>query len=130
MAVGNRVVAASTVSLFLLSFLSILKVKICHKVLLGCVPCGRALKWPACVLQVFHNGISAELNPAAGSLFLSLQTLEAQLVSQKERYTVTHSQRAATPHAGDHKWPEQHTVLDQQCTNIRNCCTLQSQLVL
>ena len=92
MAVGNRVVAASTVSLFLLSFLSILKVKICHKVLLGCVPCGRALKWPACVLQVFHNGISAELNPAAGSLFLSLQTLEAQLVSQKERYTVLQHQ--------------------------------------
>lgn len=43
-------------------------------------------------MEVFHNGISAELNPAAGSLFLSLQTLEAQLVSQKERYTVLRHQ--------------------------------------
>ncbi|KAL0033554.1 hypothetical protein WJX79_003213 [Trebouxia sp. C0005] len=66
MAVGFRVVAASTVFLFLLSFL--------------------------CVLKVFHNGISAELNPDASSLSLSLQTLEAHLASQKERYTVLQRQ--------------------------------------
>ncbi len=87
MAVGIRVVAASTVVLFLLSFLSILKVKSRHKLLLGCGPCQPA-KWPACMLQVFHNGISTELNPHASSLFISLQTLEAQFASQKQRYTV------------------------------------------
>jgi len=85
MAVGIRVVAASTVILFLLSFLSILKVKSRHKLLLSCVPCRRPSKWPACTLQVFHNGISAELNPDASSLLLSLQTLEAQFASQKQR---------------------------------------------
>lgn len=92
MAVGIRVVAASTVIFFLLSFLSILKVKSRHKLLLGCVPCHRPLKWPACMLQVFHNGISAQLNPDASSLLLSLQTLEAQLASQNQRYTVLQHQ--------------------------------------
>ncbi len=92
MAVGIRVVAASTVILFLLSFLSILKVKSRHKLLLSCVPCRRPSKWPACMLQVFHNGISAELNPDASSLLLSLQTLEAQFASQKQRYTVLQHQ--------------------------------------
>ena len=92
MAVGIRAVAASTVILFLLSFLSILKVKSCHKLLLRCVRCRRPSNWHACVLQVFHNGISAELNPDASSLSLGLQTLEAQLASQKERYTVLQHQ--------------------------------------
>ena len=44
------------------------------------------------MLQVFHNGISAELNPDASSLLLSLQTLEAQFASQKQRYTVLQHQ--------------------------------------
>jgi len=92
MAVGIRALAASTVILFLLSFLSILKVKSCRKLLFSCVRCRRPSTWHACVLQVFHNGISAELSPDANSLFLSLQTLEAQLASQKERYTVLQHQ--------------------------------------
>ncbi len=94
MAVSIRAVAAITVVLFLLSFLSFLKVRHIRdvqcpaqvlRVLLSIVCVG-------CMLQVFHTGISAELNPKADLCANTAQELQSQLEKQKDNYAVLQRQ--------------------------------------